>query len=34
MYPMTTVISSLYDEQKESDGFMYIEISEESTFGH
>jgi len=31
--PSTALISQLYQEQKDKDGFLYMEISGESTFG-
>lgn len=31
--PISSLISQLYNEQKDEDGFLYIEFSGESTFG-
>ncbi len=33
LFPMTTIISNIYEKEKDEDDFLYIEISEESTFG-
>ena len=33
LVPVTTVISSLYESHKDEDGFMYLNIFQESTFG-
>ena len=33
LIPNTTVLSSIYDSDKESDGFLYVEFTEENTFG-
>ena len=33
LFPMSCPRSTLYDEYKDEDGFLYIEFCEESTFG-
>ena len=34
MYPITSLIGPIYDENKDSDGFLYITYCQENTFGH
>jgi GABA(A) receptor-associated protein len=34
MYPITSLIGPVYDENKDSDGFLYITYCQENTFGH
>jgi len=33
LFPVTTIISSIYEEYKEDDGYLYMCCSEENTFG-
>ena len=33
IYPITSIIGSVYDTNKDSDGFLYITYCQESTFG-
>ena len=33
LIPVTTVISTLYEKNKDDDGFLYVSCSEENTFG-
>jgi GABA(A) receptor-associated protein len=33
MYPITSSIGTIYDENKDSDGFLYITYCQENTFG-
>ncbi len=33
LIPVTTVISTLYETNKDDDGFLYMSCSEENTFG-
>jgi len=33
MYPITSILGNLYQDQKDEDGFMYLNIFQESTFG-
>ncbi len=33
LHPTTTPIGTLYAQEKEDDGFMYIDVFQESTFG-
>jgi GABA(A) receptor-associated protein len=33
IFPITTPIGSIYKEQVDEDGFLYLEFCEESTFG-
>lgn len=33
IYPITSVIGTVYDTNKDSDGFLYITYCQESTFG-
>jgi GABA(A) receptor-associated protein len=33
LIPVTTVVSSLYESNKDDDGFLYVCCSEENTFG-
>lgn len=33
LIPVTTVISTLYETNKDDDGFLYVSCSEENTFG-
>ena len=33
LIPVTTVISTLYESNKDDDGFLYVSCSEENTFG-
>ena len=33
MYPVTAIIGSLYDSNKDKDGFLYVTYCQESTFG-
>lgn len=34
IFPITTPIGTIYKEEVDEDGFLYIEFCEESTFGH
>lgn len=34
IFPITTPIGSIYKDEVDDDGFLYIEFCEESTFGH
>lgn len=34
LVPMTALMSAIYEEKKEIDGFLYIVINTESTFGN
>ena len=33
MHPVTAIMGNLYQSQKDEDGFMYLNIFQESTFG-
>jgi hypothetical protein len=33
LIPVTTVVSTLYETNKDDDGFLYVSCSEENTFG-
>jgi GABA(A) receptor-associated protein len=33
MYPVTAIVGSLYDSNKDKDGFLYVTYCQESTFG-
>jgi GABA(A) receptor-associated protein len=33
MHPITAIMGNLYQDQKDEDGFMYLNIFHESTFG-
>lgn len=33
IYPITSLIGNIYDENKDSDGFLYITYCQENTFG-
>ena len=33
MHPITSIMGVLYQDQKDEDGFMYLNIFQESTFG-
>jgi GABA(A) receptor-associated protein len=33
IYPITSLIGAIYDENKDSDGFLYITYCQENTFG-
>ena len=33
LIPVTTVVSTIYDSDKDDDGFLYVCCSEENTFG-
>ena len=32
-FPITTILSTIYESEKDEDDFLYVEIAEESTFG-
>jgi GABA(A) receptor-associated protein len=34
IYPITSLIGTIYDENKDSDGFLYVTYCQESTFGN
>lgn len=34
IYPITSVVGPLYDEQKNKDGFLYVTYCQENTFGN
>ena len=34
IFPITTVIGTLYDEEKNKDGFLYVTYCQENTFGN
>jgi GABA(A) receptor-associated protein len=33
MYPITSIVGNVYDENKDSDGFLYVTYCQENTFG-
>ena len=33
LHPITTVLGAVYAEEKDEDGFMYLDVFQESTFG-
>ena len=33
IYPITSLIGNIYDENKDNDGFLYITYCQENTFG-
>jgi GABA(A) receptor-associated protein len=33
LYPITSLVGTIYDENKESDGFLYVTYCQENTFG-
>ena len=33
LYPITSLVGSIYDDNKDSDGFLYITYCQENTFG-
>lgn len=33
LYPITSLIGNIYDENKDSDGFLYVTYCQENTFG-
>ena len=34
IYPITSLIGTIYDDNKDSDGFLYVTYCQESTFGN
>lgn len=34
IYPITSIVGPLYDEQKNKDGFLYVTYCQENTFGN
>ncbi len=34
IYPITSLIGTIYDDNKDTDGFLYITYCQESTFGN
>jgi len=33
MFPITSIIGTIYDENKDADGFLYVTYCQENTFG-